>query len=99
MSKYIGIWYSWGDIENPIEVPENVDAFNYMMKIALVEVKISVIESEDTVTIWIEEDSNGNEVVVLNYHRDNEYCYYKIFNSEDECQDFLGRIDKRMIEG
>ena len=89
MNKYIGIWYSWGDIECPVEVPENVDAFNYMMKVALEEVKVSVTESEDTVTIWIKEDNDGSEVVVLNYHRDNEYCYYKIFDSEEECQDFL----------
>ena len=34
-------------------------------------------------------DDDGNEIVVLNYHRDNEYCYYKIFDSEEECQSFL----------
>jgi hypothetical protein len=89
MSKHIGIWYSWGDVECPIEVPENADAFNYMMKMALEEVRVSITESEDAVTIWIKEDDNGGDVVVLNYHSYNEYCYYKIFDSEEECQSFL----------
>ena len=89
MKKYIGIWYSWGDVEDPVEIPENEDAFNYMMKVALEEVRVSVAENEDTVTIWVTEDNDGNEVVVLNYHRDSEYCYYKLFDNEEECQDFL----------
>lgn len=88
MSKYIGIWYSRGDVEYPVEVPENVDAFDYMMKTALEEVRVSITESEDAVTIWVKED-DGREIVVLNYHSDNEYCYYKIFDSEEECQDYL----------
>lgn len=95
MNKYIGIWYSWGDVEYPVKVPEGRDAFNYMIEIALKEVKISITESEDIVAIWIKEDDNGNEIVVLNYQRDNEYCYYKIFDSEEECQKFL---DKYMEE-
>lgn len=89
MSKYIGIWYSWGDVERPVEIPKNINEFNYMMEIALEEVRVSVVEGEDTVTIWVKEDDDGNEVVVLNYHSDNEYCYYKIFDSEEECRDFL----------
>lgn len=89
MNKYIGIWYSRGDIEYPVEVPKGREAFNYMIEIALTEVRVSITESEDTVTIWIKEDDDGSEVVVLNYHWDNEYCYYKIFDSEEECQDFL----------
>lgn len=94
MNKYIGIWYSWGDVENPVKIPKDTDAFDYIMEIALKEVKVSIVESEDTVTIWVKEDEDGSEIVVLNYHRDNEYCYYKIFDSKEECQNFL---DKKFI--
>lgn len=93
MSKYIGIWYSWGDTECPVKIPQNVNEFSYMMQIALEEVRVSVVESEDTVTIWIKEDYDGNEIVVLNYHSDGEFCYYQIFDSEEECQDFLDEYE------
>lgn len=89
MAKYIGIWYSWGESEYPVEVPECEDAFKYMMKIALEEVRVSVVEGEYAVTIFLEEDEDGGKVVVLNYHSDNEYCFYKIFDSEEECLTFL----------
>jgi hypothetical protein len=97
MNKYIGIWYSWGDIELPVKVPENEDAFDYMMEVALQEVKVSIAECEDTVTIWLKDidHRNGSGVIVLNYHSDNEYCYYKLFDSEEKCQDFLDSMRKK----
>lgn len=89
MNKYIGIWYSCGDVEYPVEVPEGKDEFDYMLDIAMKEVKVSVIEAEDAVTVGMTEDESGNEIVMLRYHCDDEICYYKIFDSEEECQQFL----------
>lgn len=92
-NKYIGIWYSWGDIEVPVEVPEGKDAFDYMVELALEEVRITIVEDEEKATIWINEDEN----VVLNYHYDNEYCYYRIFKNEKEANKFYDNFMKNKI--
>ena len=87
-NKYICIWYSWGDIESPVEVPEDEEPFDYMMEIALNEVRVSVVANESPVTIGIEDNEYGDEIVVLNYHKDNEFCYYKVFDNEEEANKF-----------
>lgn len=87
-NKYICIWYSWGDVEVPVEVPKGKDAFDFMVELALIEIRVAIVECEDTATIWINEDDDGKEIVILNYHRDNEFCYYKIFENEEEADKF-----------
>ena len=87
-NKYICIWYSWGDIESPIKVPEKEDAFDYMMSIALEEVKTSIVEDEEPVTIWVKENDDGEEIIVINYHYNNEFCYYKVFDNEIKANKF-----------
>ena len=54
----------------------------------MIEIRVAIVECEDTATIWINEDDDGKEIVILNYHRDNEFCYYKIFENEEEADKF-----------
>ena len=88
-NKYICIWYSWGEVESPVKVPEDKDAFDYMVELALKEVGIVIVEESKRATIWTNEDDNGNTIIVLNYGWSDDYCYYKIFDNEEEADKFM----------
>lgn len=91
-NKYICIWYSWGDIEPLVGAPEGWDAFDYMVSLALREVKTCLVENEEPITVGMNEDEAGNKTIVLNYLVDNEYCYYKVFDGEAESKDFEAEL-------
>lgn len=77
MTEWIRIWYSWGDEEAPIEVPENTDAWEYMKKLAVNEAAIAFYEHEDEgeIGLMFYEDKGK---IILHYPYDDEYCYYLI---------------------
>ena len=75
MSKYIQIWYSWGDQEAPVEVPEGKDAFAYAIELSTAEAKEYMCTGHNGVSI---ESYSDEEKIVLNYYDDNEKCYYMV---------------------
>lgn len=88
-NKYICIWYSWGDIENPVEVPAEENAFEYMLNLAFKEARIELIENLNAVTITANDEcENDEQGITLKYHSDGEYCYYKIFDNEEQANAF-----------
>ena len=80
MSKWIQIWYSWVDIESPVEIPEVVDAWEYMKKIVAEEVFVAQEEYPGGCTVYVYAEE---EKVYLKYHIDGEWCYYLITDEED----------------
>lgn len=84
--RVVGIWYSWGDNEAPVEIPEGKNEWKYMKELAFKESLIEEVENEYGVDIYTYPDE---EKIILVYRRDNEYCYYKIFESEEEYYNFI----------
>ena len=82
MSKWIQIWYSWGDQEAPVEVPEGEDAWEYMKKLAVDEAAVSFHEHEADGAIGMKFYADEGKIV-LHYPCDGEYCYYLITDTED----------------
>jgi hypothetical protein len=80
MKKWIQIWYSWGDQESPVEVPDGIDAWEYMKELAATEVFVSQEEHPYGCTIWPYPDEYK---IVLKYHCDDEYCYYLATEDKD----------------
>lgn len=80
MKKWIQIWYSWGDQESPVEVPEGADAWEYMKKLAVDEADVSQEEYPYGCGIWMYPDKDR---IILQYYQDDEYCYYLITDTED----------------
>ena len=80
--KWIQIWYSWGDQESSIEVPEGTDAWEYMKSLAVNEAEIAFSSHEDEGEIGLQ-FFVGEEKIVLHYPYDDEYCYYLITDTED----------------
>ena len=80
MKKWIQIWYSWGDQESPVEVPNGTDAWEYMQQLVIKEVAVSQEEYPYGCGIWMYPDEDK---VVLKYYQDDEYCYYLITDDED----------------
>lgn len=80
MKEYIQIWYSWGDQESPVEVPEGVDAWEYLKKLVADEVFVSQEEWPEGCTVWVNAEKGKVE---LKYHQDDEYCYYLITKEKD----------------
>lgn len=73
--QYIHIWYSWGECEEPVEVPNGTDAWDKMKQLAMSEVEISCLEHECAVGVLI--DANAQKIT-LQYLYDNQECYYQI---------------------
>lgn len=82
MEKWIQIWYSWGDQESPVEVPEGTDAWEYMKKLAVDEAAVSFYEHEDEGEIGLKFYADEGKIV-LHYPSDDEYCYYLITDAEE----------------
>lgn len=70
----IDIRYSWGDVEEPVEVPERIDAWQYMLNLALNELKIECQEhcGEGGASIIPKEDS------IEVHYIDGKICYYTL---------------------
>ena len=83
MNQYIQIWYSWGDQESPVEVPEGTNAWEYMKKLAIDEASVSFYEHEEDGEIGLEFYMNEGKIV-LHYPYDDEYCYYLITDTEND---------------
>lgn len=80
MKQYIQIWYSWGDQESPVEVPEGTDAWEYMKKLVIDEAEVSQEGNGGESHICFYPNENK---IVLGYGYDDEYCYYLITDEED----------------
>ena len=80
MSKYIQIWYSCGDQEIPVEVPEGVDAWKYMEELVAMEVFVSQEEYPYGCTVYADVEQGKVELIYL---QDNKTCYYLITDEED----------------
>lgn len=81
MSKWIQIWYSWGDEESPVEVPENQDAYEYMLELVMDEVNITLHECPHYwCGAWLSPEEGKAEIY---YGYDNEKCYYLITDEEE----------------
>lgn len=70
----IKINYSWGDEEPPVEVPKDQDPWQFMLDLALKELRIECLEHCGEGEIKIIPGETGIE---LHYH-DGEICYYEI---------------------
>ena len=82
MEKWIQIWYSWGDQEPPVKVPNGTDAWEYAKQLAVDEAEISFYEHEDDREIGMQFFADEGKIV-LHYSYDDEYCYYLITDEED----------------
>lgn len=71
---YINIWYSWGDHEEPVEVPPEQNAWEYAMRLAAEEIK-TVTREHSAVCAFFDADS---ERIELHYLYDDTYCYYQV---------------------
>lgn len=80
MKKWIHIWYSWGDQEEPVEVPDGVDPWEYMKKLAIDEADTYQEEHAYGCGIWMHPDDNEIE---LKYFHEGSYCYYLVTNSNE----------------
>ncbi len=79
--KWIQIWYSWGDQESPVEVPEGTDAWEYMVQLATKEARIELVENEPVIDVMLQFAKDMNKVTL--YYADGQRCYYLITNDED----------------
>lgn len=77
MSKWIHIWYSWGDFEPPIAVDDSVDAWQYAKHLAVEEAETAYQGNEEFGEIGLCIDSK-EEKISLHYPMDDTYCYYKV---------------------
>ena len=80
MNKWIQIWYSWGDIESPVEVPEDVDAWEYIKQLVAKEVFVAQEGWPDGCTVYADAEKGR---VDLKYLKDDEWCYYLITDEEN----------------
>lgn len=82
MSKWIQIWYTWGDQESPVEVPEDKEPWEYMMELVAQEVRNSkeMCESYMEIVVRIHADEQRAS---LYYPYDGEWCYYLITDEEE----------------
>ena len=77
---YVQIYYSWGDQESPVEVPESEDPLEYAFNLAIDEIRVSAFEAEcDHHSLTI----NREEQMITLYYGDGTYCYYQITEEED----------------
>ena len=75
-TNYVKIWYSWGDHEMPLTVPNGIDPWEYMKKLAVDECEVAFTEamSENGCSLRFYPDEN---LIVLHYDYDDTYCFYK----------------------
>lgn len=78
--KYIQIWYSWGDQEPPVKVPDNVDPWEYAKKLAVDEAATAQEMTDDELGMRFYEDEGK---IVLHYTYDDTFCYYLITDEEN----------------
>lgn len=79
MNKWIQIWYSWGDHEHPVKVPDGISAWEYMKKLAVNEADVYQEEVPYGCIIWMHPD---DQMIELRYLSDNTCCYYLATNEE-----------------
>ena len=79
-SLWVHIWYSWGDQESPVEVPEGTDAWEYLKSLVMEEIAVSQEDYPHGCVVWMHPDERK---VVLKYLRDDECCFYLISDSEE----------------
>lgn len=85
MGKWIQIWYSWGDQEHPVKVPDGVSPWEFLKKLVIDEIDVCQEENHYGCGVWFHPDDGMAE---LKYFRDNTYCYYLITPYEGFTPDF-----------
>ena len=80
--KWIQNWYSWGEKEDPVQVPYGINAWDYAKKLAMMEVEVSFYGHEDEGPVGLELYGE-QEKIVLHYNNDGERCYYLVTDEED----------------
>lgn len=78
--KWIQIWYSCGDQESPVAIPDGVDPWEYLKRLIIDEVEVSQEEYAYGCTVWMYQDNNCAEI---KYLQDESYCYYLITDVEE----------------
>lgn len=86
-TKWVQIWYSWGDQEAPLPVDDNKDPWEYLKELAINEAEISFFEHEEDGEIGLKFYPNENKII-LHYPYDDEFCYYLITDEEEYTPDF-----------
>lgn len=81
-AKWVQIWYSWGDQEAPVEVPEGTDSWEYAKKLAIAEAAAAFQGHEDGGEIGLSFYKEEGKII-LHYQYDDTYCYYLITDTED----------------
>lgn len=81
MKQWIQIWYSWGDQESPVEVPEGRDAWEYMAHLAVKEARIELVEHEPDIDVMVQFSKDMGKVTL--HYTDGQRCYYQITDTED----------------
>lgn len=94
MKKYIAIWYSWGEQEPAVEVPEEKDPWMYMAELASRETHIELTENEPIIDVMLQFSRNMDMVTL--YYTDGKKCFYKIV--EDEEWDYETDSDHKIDE-
>ena len=79
---YIKIWYSWGDDEPPVKVPNGTDAWEYAKKLAVNEAATAFMEHEEDCEIGLSFYREEGKII-LHYPYDDEYCCYLITEKEE----------------
>lgn len=79
MKQWIQIWYSWGDREDPVEVPDGEDAWKYALHLAVEEAAVSQEMCEGEVGLRFDENFGK---ITLRY-ADDTLCHYLITDNEE----------------
>ena len=77
----IKIKYSWGEEEEPIFIQRynKDDAFNHMIDLAIQELKVTISEHKEDISINIAPEYYD---IVLNYGYDEQLCYYRLIEEK-----------------
>ena len=82
MNKWIQIFYSWGDQEEPVPVPKGEDAWEFAKKLAVNEADIEYTERPEDGEVGLQFFRSEGEIV-LHYPHDDEYCHFLITDERD----------------
>lgn len=74
--KMIDIKYSWGDSEEPVEIPDGQDAWEFMLELALKEARLECREHFSEGCVRIIPNADNIELHYCN----GDICHYSIIS-------------------